>query len=106
MVVGLVNGDRTTNDMWPVASPVSLASMGRCGFPTAKKNWREHDCSALVELLLCIFPQIQPDAGSDLGPVLWPRATGWRARSLPFRAILMADQRSDDGGRAGGVFAA
>jgi hypothetical protein len=22
-------------------SPVSLASMGRCGFPIAKKNWRE-----------------------------------------------------------------
>jgi hypothetical protein len=22
-------------------SPLSLASVGRCGFPTAKKNWRE-----------------------------------------------------------------
>jgi FixJ family two-component response regulator len=25
----------------PVAFPVTLASMRRCGFPTAKKNWRE-----------------------------------------------------------------
>jgi hypothetical protein len=24
----------------PASSPVSLASVGRCGFPTAKKNWR------------------------------------------------------------------
>src|ERR1035437_2019470 len=28
------------SDKWPVAPPMSLASSGRCGFPTAKENWR------------------------------------------------------------------
>ena len=37
--------------IWPAASPVSLASLGRCGFPTSKKNWREISIRSSADLV-------------------------------------------------------